>query len=257
MDQAEFNRRFSNVGLKGIKYYATVGSTNDEALVWATQDAKDMSLVFAEHQTKGKGRNSREWHSAAEHSLTFSVILKPGLDGQEVINQCPFLAALALVNTLRGMGIEARVKWPNDVLIRGRKVAGILVENVWTGAIIDSVIIGIGVNLDEAAFGDHQTDLRYPATSVAANHEGAIDRYEFLDTLLKEISALRKVLGSGELLEMVNAELAFVGQDVWMNINNAPAEKVVPLRVGEDGRLIVRNAAGEEIPISVGEIERE
>lgn len=256
MDQAEFTRRIAGVGYKNVRYYQTIGSTNDEALVWATQDAKDMSLVFAENQTKGKGRNSREWHSSSDSSLTFSLILKPGISGQETISQCPFLAALALVNTLRSVGIESRIKWPNDVLIRGRKVAGILVENVWTGAIIDSVIIGIGINLREEAFAGHQTDLRYPATSVGANFNGDMDRYVFLESFLKEVGTLRQALGSEELLRMVNENLAFVGQDVWMNINNAVAEKVIPLRVGSDGRLVIKLVSGEELAISVGEIER-
>jgi len=254
MDQNLLTRALAPCNLNAFKYFPEIGSTNDEALVWATQNAKDMSLVVTDKQNAGKGRMNRKWHSQPGHSLTFSLILKPGKNGQETSNQFAFLAALALVNVLRGKGIESRIKWPNDVLVRGRKVAGILVENVWTGTIIDSVVVGVGVNLSDEAFAAYEADLRYPATSLAANSQSGFEPYELLVEIVNQMAGLRKRLGTPDFIDQVNAELAFVGQEVWMNINNDPAEVVIPLGVERDGRLKVRNAAGEEILIAVGEI---
>ena len=255
MDQNLLARALASCNLNAFKYFPEIGSTNDEALVWATQNAKDMSLVVTDKQTAGKGRMNREWHSQPGHSLTFSLILKPGKKGQDTSSQWAFLAALALVNVLRGKEIESQIKWPNDVLVRGRKVAGILVENVWTGAIIDSVVVGVGVNLNDEAFNDYQQDLRYPATSLSANSQSGFDSYELLVEIVNEMAGLRKRIADPDFLDLVNNEMAFIGQEVWMNINNEMGEVVTPLGVERDGRLKVRNASGVEFLIAVGEIE--
>lgn len=254
MDQMLLARLLAPCNLNAFKYFPEIGSTNDEALIWATQNAKDMSLVFTENQTAGKGRMNRKWHSLPGHSLTFSLILKPGKKGQETSHQCAFLAALALVNVLAEKGIRSQIKWPNDVLIRDHKVAGILVENVWTGAIIDSVVIGVGVNLNDQAFKDHLSGLNYPATSLTANSDLDFQRYELLAEIVNEIARLRDQLGNPDFMEMINAELAFVGREVKMKINDSQTETVTPLEVEPDGRLRARDASGAEILISAGEI---
>ena len=151
------------------RHVAECASTNDLARAWAA-DASDPAphgaLVTADFQTRGRGRRERRWDAAPGQSALMSFVLRPNLSLADAW-QIGFLAALAAAEALRGMGLDARLKWPNDVLLHGAKVAGVLVETVLappgSGAGM-AAIAGIGLNVNQPGF--HAADYAHPPTSL-------------------------------------------------------------------------------------------
>ena len=164
----------------------TVDSTQERAFALAAAGAPDGSVVVAETQTAGRGRRGRRWQDEAGASLLVSLVIRPRLapPAQPLLS---YAAAVAVVDTLRrATGLEARVKWPNDVLVGGRKVAGILLE-----ARDGVVVIGIGLNVGQQRF---PSGLAGRATSVALETGRPEDREAVLAVLLEELDRWRGVL---------------------------------------------------------------
>ena len=130
-----------------ILYYETVESTNDLALQFAKEGAAEGTVIAADFQTKGRGRQKREWISPRGKGLLFSVILRPALSA----SSAPILTHLAGEAVAEALkkeaGLACTLKKPNDVLVGGKKIAGILTESSGTGDRIDYVVIGIGLNV--------------------------------------------------------------------------------------------------------------
>src|ERR1044071_5566375 len=151
MNQDELKKALSKLPLSDVKYFDSIGSTNNEALAWATNDAKDLALVIADEQTAGRGRLDRKWFTPRGTALAFSLILRPTAEEKPYLTRMVGLAALAVADALRTRGLVAQIKWPNDVLLNGHKVTGILVESVWSGEEVDCLVIGIGINVLQSA----------------------------------------------------------------------------------------------------------
>ncbi|MEO7839349.1 MAG: biotin--[acetyl-CoA-carboxylase] ligase, partial [Anaerolineales bacterium] len=147
MYQNELEKLLSNLPLGDVKYFDSIGSTNDEALAWAAIDARDLSLVIADEQTAGRGRLDRKWSTPSGTALAFSLIVRPTVDEKPHLSRTVGWAALAVTDSLRTRQLTPQIKWPNDVLLLERKVCGILVESVWSGEEIDCVVIGTGINV--------------------------------------------------------------------------------------------------------------
>ncbi|MGC8855748.1 MAG: biotin--[acetyl-CoA-carboxylase] ligase, partial [Anaerolineae bacterium] len=147
MNEKSLRAALQDLPLGELRYYASIRSTNDEALAWATEGATDLSLVIADEQTAGRGRAGRKWYTPAGAALAFSLILRPSPAEQTHLSRIVGLAAVSLAFSLEQSGLHPRIKWPNDILLQDRKVAGILVETIWTGEQADCVVIGIGVNV--------------------------------------------------------------------------------------------------------------
>jgi BirA family biotin operon repressor/biotin-[acetyl-CoA-carboxylase] ligase len=145
--------------------YATIGSTNDEAKALARAGAPDGTLVWAGEQTAGRGRRGRIWLSPPGN-LYLSLVLRPDAAPSRAA-QLGFVAALGLgdaLAALTGPGLHLRYKWPNDLLVNGGKLAGILLESETSATDrVDFVVVGIGVNILSAP-----VDVEFPATSLAA-----------------------------------------------------------------------------------------
>jgi BirA family biotin operon repressor/biotin-[acetyl-CoA-carboxylase] ligase len=145
-----------------LHHFASVGSTNDEAKTLARAGAPSGTVVWADEQTAGRGRRGRVWRSPPGN-LYLSLIARPDCAPAQAA-QLGFAAALALGDAIAGLGLSPSYKWPNDVLLNGRKLAGILLESEMTaGGGLDFVVIGVGVNVAIAPGG-----IEYPATSLAA-----------------------------------------------------------------------------------------
>ncbi len=141
------------------------GSTNDDAKQLATAGLPGGSVVVADRQTAGRGRMGRVWQSDAGAGVWMSILLRPdGMDSRRG-GLLPLAAGLAVARHLRGLGVPAQLKWPNDVLCNGRKICGILCESVTSGSFLDRVVVGIGLNLFQqaATFGP---ELAERATSL-------------------------------------------------------------------------------------------
>ena len=145
MNKDEISAALADLPLGGLRFFDSIGSTNDEALAWISEDAQDLSIVVADEQTAGRGRSGQKWLTPPGSALAFSLILRPSTLERTVPGRITGLGALALAQCCADLGITtARIKWPNDLLLNGRKAAGILVESAWAGNVLDASVLGIG-----------------------------------------------------------------------------------------------------------------
>jgi len=161
------------------RHFAECGSTNDLAREWASDagdSAPDGAMVTADYQTAGRGRRGRVWQSGAGENALMSVVLRPPY-GVADAWRLGFVAALAVSDVVMDLGASAALKWPNDVLIEGRKVSGILVEAVALASGEWAAIVGVGVNVNQEAFGDdHLYEVRPISLLMALGRAVEVDR---------------------------------------------------------------------------------
>ncbi len=190
----------------------------------AGQGAPDFALVTADTQSSGRGRMGRKWVSTAGACLAFSLVLRPTPPETNCITLFSPLGSLAIQRVLQNnYRLPCEVKWPNDVLIYRKKVAGILVEIDWNGAIPEGIIQGIGVNISQAAV-PPASDLLFPATSLEDELGYRPDRWEFLRQVLAQIKALRPLLPTGALIKEWEKHLAFAGERVRVESTVQPPQ---------------------------------
>lgn len=144
-----------------ILKYDTIGSTNTEAAEQARRGADEGVCVLAYEQTAGRGRHGREWHSEAGSGLYLSIIVRPNIASQ-FLPLITLAAGVAVHDALDGFGVEADIKWVNDILVGDDKISGILAETVETDKGL-AVIVGIGINLTSSSFPEELADI---ATSI-------------------------------------------------------------------------------------------
>lgn len=248
--------RLDSAGLADWRYYPELTSTNDLALDWAGEGAADFSLILADAQTAGRGRENRQWVTRPGTALAFSLILRPGKDEEAYLPRFTALAALSLLDALDKAGIPGGIKWPNDVLISRKKVAGILVEADWQGTQTTALVMGMGVNITPDAVPPAES-LRYPATSVESELGRKIDRWAFLASILHAIKRYRGFLTSPEFIRDWNDRLAFRGEMVSYRFSDGEVRTLEVVGVQPDGRLTLRTQQGETLDVVAGEIEIE
>jgi BirA family transcriptional regulator, biotin operon repressor / biotin---[acetyl-CoA-carboxylase] ligase len=169
-----------------IVVLAETSSTNDAVLQMTTADTAEGLVVFAEHQTAGRGQRGNRWESAPHKGLWFSLLLRPRIDVDQSARLTTWVAETAAHTIDEQFSIVARVKPPNDVQIDGRKVAGVLVEMRAQEKAPHIAIAGIGVNVNHAAE-DFPPELRTRAISLALALERQVDREKFAAALLRDL----------------------------------------------------------------------
>jgi BirA family biotin operon repressor/biotin-[acetyl-CoA-carboxylase] ligase len=253
MDATELKKYLSPLPLGALRYYETTGSTNDEALAWALQGVPDLSLVVADEQTRGRGRLDRKWFTHPNSALAMSLILRPSSDERAVPARTTGLLALSLAESLRKLELNPQIKWPNDVLLNGRKVAGILVEATWTGAELDALVLGMGVNVLEASVPPDE-QLLFPATSIQTELGRPVERIELLRDILLNVLDWRPKLGADDFLEAWEENLAFRGQQVQVQGGSGKPVVGKLLGLNVDGSLRLRNEHGKSVTVQFGEV---
>ena len=253
MNQTEIERELSSLPLSALRYFDTIGSTNDEALAWASQDAPDFSLVIADEQTSGRGRMDRKWFTPPGAALALSLILRPTNVERAHPSRMTGLLALALVESLLQLGLAPQIKWPNDVLLAGRKVAGILVESSWVGARLDAMILGMGVNVLNAAI-PPADQLLFPATSIETELGHTVERSSLLREILTSVHGWRPNLGTDAFLKAWDENLAFHGQQV--QVEGRSGDPIIGELLGleADGSLRLQNELNRSITVRFGEV---
>lgn len=251
--KSELSAALRGLPLGGLRFFDSTGSSNDQALAWAASGAPDLSLVVADEQTSGRGRLGRNWFTPRGAALAFSLVLKPTPAERQFVGRFSGLGALALALALAEQGVNAEIKWPNDVLIRRKKVAGVLVETVWMGDEIDSLVLGMGINISLDSLPPSEA-LNFPATYLHAEGLSALPRFDLLKALLRQLIALRASLPGNEFLERWQDLLAFRGEHVqiWQGVAPALTARLVGLEL--DGSLRVLTPAGEQRAVHFGEV---
>jgi len=253
MNKAQIERTLSSLPLGGFRWFETIGSTNDEALAWISQGAPDFSLIIAEEQTSGRGRMDRKWFTLPNAALAMSLILRPETDERAHPSRITGLLALSLAESLLELGLALQIKWPNDVLLNGKKVAGILVESTWTGERLDAFVLGMGVNVFKDSVPPSER-LLFPATSIETELGQKIDRIELLHTILTSVLMWRPRLGTDAFLKAWDAHLAFRGQQVQVEGRSGGTIVGDLLGLESDGGLRLRDEHGKSVTVQFGEV---
>lgn len=231
-----------NLG-REFHFYHTVDSTNDRAAELARGGAPEGTLVVAEEQTAGRGRGARRWFTPPASALALSLILRPRATAA-VLSQLIAIGALAVVEALEAEGASAEIKWPNDVLMEGRKVSGVLVEGSWLGADLEFVVCGIGVNVGRASV-PPEKEMDYPPTCVEAVVGRPADREDLLIAVVQGLARWYPALGSPQLREVWERRLAFKDQEIHVSTGQGGEEIRGWLRgLTDDGRLRLETAGG-------------
>ncbi len=226
------------------RHLGSVSSTMTAAAAWAAEGAPHGALVVAEHQTGGRGRHGRAWADTPGESLMLSLVLRPELPSDR-LGLVGLAAGLAVAESVDAFGVAATVKWPNDVRVGGRKLAGVLAEASWRTS-RPAVILGIGLNVQQAAFPPALADR---AVSLRQLTGHPVDRLAPLAPLLDRLATrLADAEGNPErLVRDVEQRLESVGEVVAVRVpgvDRPPLEGTV-LGVAADGALRLRTDAGE------------
>jgi BirA family transcriptional regulator, biotin operon repressor / biotin---[acetyl-CoA-carboxylase] ligase len=236
------------LGNRQFRVYETIGSTQDIAREWALAESSlpGGSVVIAEQQTAGRGRQGRPWYAPAGSSIMFSVVLRPHV----IPEQLPRMMMVGGVAVAEGVAplLPGRValKWPNDVLVEGRKLSGILAETTWMGNRLDAVILGIGLNVRVDFTG---TEMASYATSLEKETGERVNRHKLLAHLLDRIDYWTLRAQEVTLLETYRGWLRTLGKRVMIypKIDGAGDEYPATAEdVDDNGALIVRLDSGEQ-----------
>jgi BirA family transcriptional regulator, biotin operon repressor / biotin---[acetyl-CoA-carboxylase] ligase len=253
MNETKLKKNLSRLPLGAVRYFETIGSTNDEALAWALQGAPDLSLVVANEQTSGRGRMDRKWFTPPDSALAMSLILRPSSIERAHPARTTGLLALSLSESLRKLGLSPQIKWPNDVLLGGRKVAGILVESTWIGENPDAIVLGMGVNVLSASVPPADQVL-FPATSIEAELGGPVERLKLLQDILTSVLAWRPRLGTEAFLNEWEASLAFRGQQVQVQGSSGGPVNGELIGLNLDASLRLIGEHGKSVTVQFGEV---
>lgn len=240
--------------LPAWQYHPVAGSTNDLALAWAQAGAEDGSLVLADAQTAGRGRGGRLWVTRPGAALAMSLVFRPTPQEAACLTRFTPLAALGLVRALAKWNLTAQIKWPNDVLLGGLKVAGVLVEAVWQDDRLDALVVGMGVNISADAV-PPISQVRYPATAIETALGQEVDRWAVLAEILHGMKYYRTILAGDRFMAEWNDHLAFRGEQTLFRFPDGGVRLAELVGVGPDGRLALRTAENEILFAVAGEIE--
>ncbi|MBN1202792.1 MAG: biotin--[acetyl-CoA-carboxylase] ligase [Anaerolineae bacterium] len=236
------------LGERPFRFVVSTTSTQDIARGWLQDDPalRSGAVVITEHQTTGRGRQGREWQSPPGAGILCSLILRPHI-APDQLPRMTMIGGLAVTEALDPLLPGAAVlKWPNDVLVRGRKICGILSEIAWIGDQPGPVILGIGLNVRMNFDG---TDLADYATSLEPELGRSIDRHTLLPDLLRRMDHWTGRAQEPALLEAWRDRLGTLGKRVTVYVNpqryDGESFTGVAETVDDLGALLVRLESGE------------
>lgn len=232
-----------------IRRFDTIDSTNRWLLDEARAGAADGLVAVADHQSEGRGRRDRTWTAPPGSSLLVSVLLRPEL-GARRVHELTMAAALALrAAVLEVAGVRASLKWPNDLLVGEKKLAGLLSESeLGADGSVAAIVIGIGCNVQWTGF-PPEIAATATACNLEAGHDVAVAAVlmAFLDHLARRLDDL------GSVPADYRCALATLGRDVRVDLG-AREVRGVATAVDDSGRLVVTTDTGQEA-IAVGDVE--
>ena len=239
---------------KKIIYYKQLDSTNIEMARLAAQGCERGTVVVAEEQTAGKGRSGRSWESPAGENIYMSILLRPDCKPEKA----PMLTlamAYSVAQVIRELGFsEVQIKWPNDLVLSGKKICGILTEMHLNGSEIDYVVVGIGINVNTRKF---SSDLEDKATSLFLESGREFARESIVENIVDKFEHVyqqfEKVQDLSFLMEDYNAMLVNAEKEVRV-LEPGNEYTAYAQGVNSRGELIVRTADGEDKTVYAGEV---
>ncbi|MCO5205498.1 MAG: biotin--[acetyl-CoA-carboxylase] ligase [Anaerolineae bacterium] len=240
-----------------VQYYTVIASTNDELKKIAAHGTPAGAMVITDYQSAGKGRLGRSWEAPPNSSLLFSLLLRPDW-GIDQLNWPMMIAGLAIADAIELVtGVAVRLKWPNDVVVCAddgtwRKVAGILLESLWHGDQLTSVVVGMGINVNISA--EQMPVGMTPPTSLLVAGGQPVDRLALLAEVLTQMEK-----------RLISAEAGHSPQPAWIKrlITIGQAVRVtggtttitgVAEACDEQGQLLVRDSDGMLHTIAAGDV---
>ncbi|HEX3777353.1 MAG TPA: biotin--[acetyl-CoA-carboxylase] ligase [Polyangiaceae bacterium] len=233
-----------------LMYQSVTGSTNDDALSAARSGAPHGSIFLADEQTKGRGRRGHSWFAAPGESLLFSVLLRPKLELAQT-SALTLAIGLALRDAIAPqIALPLELKWPNDLLADGKKLAGVLVESQLQGERLQAVVVGVGLNVATREF---PAEIAGIATSLALLGAAKLEReallFELLDAIAARLEAYER-RGVAGLLTELNAVDALRGKRVRVDDTCG-----VGRGLDDQGRLLLEDDAGKIQAVLSGTVE--
>ena len=229
--------------------YGAVGSTNDVLLgLIGEGKASDGAVVVSDSQTAGRGRLGRKWVSPAGRNLYLSAVFCPEISPQES-SVFTFLASCALVDVFSGYGVSAAIKWPNDILVGGRKISGVLTELGTSDGAVDYLVIGIGVNLNlpEEFIRREMEDISQKTTSLSILLGEEVRRERFCAELINALDRFYgefRRCGTQAIVDMWIERWGFMGKEISVDVSDEVICGVVE-RVDANGFLCLRTEEGD------------
>jgi BirA family biotin operon repressor/biotin-[acetyl-CoA-carboxylase] ligase len=240
---------------KNIIYYESIGSTNSKAKELAERGEEHGTAIISEEQTTGRGRLGRNWVSPKYKGICMSIILRPNITTQN-ISQITLIGAAAVQKAISEMGIKAGIKWPNDIVLSGKKICGILTEMSGEIDHINYLIMGIGINVNLKEE-DIPRDLKNVATSLLIESGKYIDRKVLLANVLNIFEELYcDFILNGDIketIEICRDNSILIGSEIQL-INRDKVTIAKAINISDSGELVIENHSGNLEYIVSGEV---
>lgn len=242
-----------------LVYFASTGSTNPDAKRLAEEGAPHGTTVVADRQTAGRGRRGRSWESPAGSCIYFTIVLRPTF-APDKASMITLVTALAVAEAVsEETGLPAGIKWPNDIVVNGKKVVGILTELSMTPEMneIQFLVAGVGVNVNQECAEQFPEELRKTATSLHIEAGRRFDRAKLLARILarfeEDYDIFAQTLTLSALKERYEARL--IGRDAAVRVLDPAGDYLGTSRgITDTGELIVEREDGERTLVYAGEV---
>lgn len=255
MKEAEFKKAIQGLPFVKTQFFPNLGSTNDAIANWINQGIRGPSIACADEQTSGRGRAERRWFTPPGSALAFSLLLDPPVAIRP--NQLGLFSGLGALSVCLALeehySLSPQIKWPNDVLLDGKKVCGILAEVQWKGMVPQAFILGIGVNI--AAESVPPADqLNFPATCIEQVLGLVVDPGEFLGAVLKYLFHWKDQLWKPGFVPAWEQRLAYKGESVRLTEPLGSVDGYL-LGLNPDGSLRLDLGVDVVKSFNIGEIQ--
>jgi BirA family biotin operon repressor/biotin-[acetyl-CoA-carboxylase] ligase len=223
-----------------IQWVSETGSTNADLLAAARQGAEANTVLVADYQSAGRGRRGRTWGAAPGSSLLFSVVVRPQIDGERahLVTTALALGAVEACDSLAG--VRPGLKWPNDLFVGDRKLAGVLAESVVAGERLEAVVVGMGLNVRTGAAPTEAADTAVTLEDVSG---AVIDRRELLGEILigfaHWMGRIERAGGQAALVAAARHESATLGRQVSVELGDGTVLEGLARDLDERGALLL------------------
>lgn len=254
MNQNLIEHQFQDLAIDNIEYFEQISSTNDAASLWLNMGGQGRYLAVADEQLQGRGRDGRKWQTPPNSALAFTLAFAQDAIPIEDFALVNGYVSVAICRTIENnFQLKPKIKWPNDILLDGKKVSGILSEAHWQSNKLQSLIIGVGINVASSSISG-SSQFQFPATFLDEHSANAIDRTELLHDIVRSIYREFSQQNKTDLLNAWESRLAFKNEKV--ELHGAKQHYLLATLIGLDlnGRIKLLDESGQAVNFAAGEI---